>query len=528
MNLRLGPVPRPRLLAHRPGTLAVAPAVVAWLAGPSPEAPAGVRVRLDPALAPEGYVLDVDAAGIDLRGGSAAGVHHGVQTLRQLLPADALRRVPITGGPLPVPAVYVEDEPRFAWRGVMLDVARHFMPVADVLRFVDLAALHKLNVLHLHLTDDQGWRVEVPGRPRLTSVGAWRPRSMLGSPVHDRYDERPHGGYYTTGDLREIVAYAAQRHVTVVPEIDMPGHMQAAIAAYPELGNGFSGGVRTSWGISSHVLNVTDEALDFCREVLDQVCAIFPGELVGIGGDECPAGEWRTPAARARIAAEGLAGPHQLQPWFTARMAEHLARRGRRIYGWDEILAGGAPAGATIAAWRGALPAVLAARAGHDVVSCPDTSVYLDYRQSDDPGEPTPVGTLLTLADVYAFDPVPAGLTGAEARRIIGAQANVWTEHLESARRVDYQTYPRLCAFAEAVWSAPGGDYADFTARLGAHLPRLDALGVNYRPPAGPRPWDARPDAPGHPRRRADRLAEVHEMTADLRAEGVLPPDPPR
>jgi len=303
----------------------------------------------------------------------------------------------------------------------------------------------------------------------------------------------------------------------VVPEIDMPGHMQAAVAAYPRLGNGFAGGVRTSWGISPHVLNVSDEALDFCREVLDHVCAIFPGELIGIGGDECPVTEWDTPAARARVAAEGLAGPHELQSWFTARIAEHLASRGRRVYGWDEILAGGAPAGATIAAWRGAGPAILAAHAGHDVVRCPDTSVYLDYRQSAGPGEPTPVGTLLTLADVYAFEPVPAGLTGAAADRIIGAQANVWTEHLESARRVDYQAYPRLCAFAETVWGPPERDHAGFTARLGPHLARLDALGVHYRPPSGPRPGDARPDAPGHPRELTDRLAEVYEMTANLR-----------
>ncbi|MEU8614591.1 family 20 glycosylhydrolase, partial [Actinoplanes sp. NPDC048791] len=273
----------------------------------------GIRLRVVAGLAPEGYVLDVGATGIDIRGGSPAGVHHGVQTLRQLLPADTLRRAPIVPGPLPVPAVHIEDAPRFGWRGVLLDVARHFMPVADVLRFIDLAAFHKLNVLHLHLTDDQGWRVEVPSRPRLTTVGAWRPRTMLGSRIHDRYDDRPHGGYYSTGDLREIVAYAAERHVTVVPEIDMPGHMQAAIAAYPELGNGFAGGVRTSWGISPHVLNVSDEALDFCREVLDHVVAIFPGELIGIGGDECPFGEWDTPAARARIAAAGLAGPHELQ-----------------------------------------------------------------------------------------------------------------------------------------------------------------------------------------------------------------------
>ncbi|MET8149591.1 beta-N-acetylhexosaminidase [Actinoplanes sp. NPDC049668] len=488
--------------------------VAAWLRGQIPAGGIGLRLAAD--LPPEGYVLDVGRRGVDIRGGSPAGVFYGAQTLRQLLPAAALGAR--TGdGPLVVPAVRIEDAPRFAWRGVLLDVARHFMPVAGVLRFIDLAAFHKLNVLHLHLTDDQGWRVEVPGRPRLTEVGAWRAATMLGSRQHGRYDPSPHGGFYTTDDLRRIVAYAAERHVTVVPEIDMPGHMQAAIAAYPELGSGPAREVRTSWGVSPHVLNLRDETLDFCREVLDHVCTIFDSELIGIGGDECPTVEWDTPDARERIAAAGLSGPESLQAWFTARMAEHLALRGRRVFGWDEILAGGAPAGATIAAWRGAEPAVLAARSGHDVVSCPDTSVYLDYRQSDDSGEPTPVGTLLTVADVYAFEPVPAGLTAAEQRRIIGAQANVWTEHMESPRRVDYQTYPRLCAFAEATWCPAGRDLADFHARLGSHLRRLDALGVNYRPPSGPRPGDARPGAPGHPRDLADRLAEVRAMTADLR-----------
>ncbi|BCJ55710.1 beta-N-acetylhexosaminidase [Actinoplanes sp. NBRC 14428] len=369
-----------------PGTEGVA----SWL-----RATLGVaaRLRLDPELADEAYVLDVGADGVSLRGGSAAGVFYGAQTLRQLLPPETLRRAGAGGGPWTVPAVHIEDRPRFRWRGVLLDVARHFMPVADVLRFVDLAAFHKLNVLHLHLTDDQGWRFEVPGWPRLTSVGSWRPRTMLGSRQHGRYDERPHGGHYTDADLREIVAYAAERHVTVVPEVDMPGHMQAAVAAYPELGNGFAGGVRTSWGISPHVLNLEPATLDFCRRVLDHVCDLFPSPVVSIGGDECPVDEW-TGDDR-----------HALQSRFTAAMAAHLAGRGRRILGWDEILAGGAPPGAIIAAWRGAAPAELALAAGHEVVSCPDTSVYLDYRQSGDPGEPTPVGTLLTLRDVYAFEP---------------------------------------------------------------------------------------------------------------------------
>lgn len=499
--------------------------VATWLRGtlgpatgcPLPPGSTGIHLRLDERLATEEYELTIDNTAIEVRGGSATGVFYGAQTLRQSLPPATLRRARLDDGPWTVPAGRIRDAPRFGWRGVMLDVARHFMPVADVLRLIDLIAFHKLNVLHLHLTDDQGWRFEVPGRPRLVSVGAWRPSSMLGARQHERYDGRPHGGFYSDDDLREIVAYAAERHVTVVPEVDMPGHMQAAVAAYPELGNGWSGPVRTSWGISPHVLNPGPAALDFCRAVLDHVCDLFPSELIGIGGDECPVDEWRdSPLARARVEQEGLAGPERLQSWFTARIAEHLARRGRRVFGWDEILAGGAPPGAVIAAWRGAGPTAVAARAGHAVVSCPDTSVYLDYRQSDDPAEPTPVGTRLALADVHAFDPVPPGLTDDEAALVLGGQANLWTEHMESARQVDYQAFPRLCAFAETVWGPPGRDFAEFSARLAHHLERLDALGVNYRPVTGPRPWDSRPDAPGNPRTLDDRLAELREMTADL------------
>ncbi|MFG1991316.1 beta-N-acetylhexosaminidase [Actinoplanes sp. NPDC048988] len=475
---------------------------------PLPPGRGGVTLRVDDAKPLEGYALTCAPTSLEIVGGSPAGVFRGVQTLRQLLPAAALRRAGEVDWN--VPAVHITDQPRFAWRGVMLDVARHFMPVADVLRFLDLAAFHKLNVLHLHLTDDQGWRVEIPGWPRLTSVGAWRPSSMLGARVHARDDGRPHGGFYTTDDLREIVAYAASLHITVVPEVDMPGHMQAAVAAYPRLGNGFSGGVRTTWGISSHVLNLGEEAMAFCRDVLDHLCDIFPSELIGIGGDECPPGEWEGSPLAARL---GLPG---VQPWFTAQMAAHLARSGRRLYGWDEILTGGTPPGAVVAAWRGPRPTTVAARLGHDVVSCPDIAVYLDYRQSDDPGEPTPVGTRLTLEDVYGFDPVPPGLTEREAAHVLGGQANVWTEHMENARRVDYMTYPRLCALAEAVWDPPGRSYESFRARLPEHLSRLDALGVNYRPLTGPRPWDARPDAPGNPRSMPDRLAELAEMTADL------------
>ena len=493
--------------------------VATWLRGvlqpvgvSLPSSRPGILLGIDSSRPPEGYRLVVSDAEVSVTGGSAAGVFYGLQTLRQLLPPAFLRRaLPSPASPV-VPHVEIEDAPRFAWRGVMLDVARHFMPVADVLRFIDLMAFHKLNVLHLHLTDDQGWRLEVPGWPRLTEVGASRPRSMLGSSSHGRYDERPHGGFYLADDLREIVAHAAARHVTVVPEIDLPGHMQAAIAAYPELGNGATPSVRTAWGISPHLLNVSDTAVRFVRDVLTQVCELFPSEVIGIGGDECPPGEWTESAAVQEFRrVNGLADERAVHAWWIARAADHLRTLGRRAYGWDEILDGGAPAGALVAAWRGPAQTARAARSGHDVVACPDTSVYLDYRQSDDPGEPTPVGTLLPIEEVHAFDPVPPGLSEAEASRVIGAQANLWTEHMESARRVDYMAYPRLAAFAEVVWHRG----PDFPARLTTHVARLAALGVNFRPLAGPRPWDARPDALGRPRIKQDRDAELSAMTAD-------------
>ena len=476
-------------------------------------------------LPPEGYTLDISTDGkVSIAGGSQAGIYYGMQTVRQLLPPPSLRHA-APEGPWTVPIVHISDAPRFKWRGVMLDVARHFMPVSDVRRFINMAAMHKLNVLHLHITDDQGWRFEVPGWPELTTVGAWRKRSMLGTTNHELYDNRPHGGFYTADDLREIVAFAAERHVTIVPEVDMPGHMQAAIAAYPSLGNGKQGeriDVRAAWGISKNVLNMSEKTLGFCKDVLDAICDIFPGEIIGIGGDECPHDEWRTsPEIQALIQKLGIADEKALHGWFVTQMAAHLAQKNppRRAYGWDEVLAAGdgLPSETLIAAWRGVEPTAIAAKRGFEVISCPDTARYLDYRQSEEPDEPTPVGTLLTVRDVYDYEPVPSELTRAEKAKVIGTQVNVWTEHMETARRVEYMVYPRLCAFAEVAWGKPEGGFENFEERLNEHYARLDALAINYRRPTGPRPWDARPDAPGNPRTREER--EAHNKVL---LEGLL------
>ncbi|MFC7914935.1 beta-N-acetylhexosaminidase [Streptomyces sp. NPDC057386] len=489
---------------------------------PGPEdAPHTVRLRVDDRLRPEGYRLTVSAdRGVEIRGGDPAGVFWGAQTLRQLLGPDAFRRAPVRTRPRPaVPELTVEDAPRFRWRGLLLDVARHFMPKDGVLRYLDLMAAHKLNVLHLHLTDDQGWRIEIKRHPQLTETGSWRPRTKLGHRASPLWDERPHGGHYTQDDLREIVAYAAQRHISVVPEIDVPGHSQAAIAAYPELGNTdvvdtAALGVWDTWGVNPNVLAPTDTVLRFYEGVFEEVLELFPAGgdglpqfsgFVHIGGDECPKDQWRaSPAAQARIEELGLAGEDELQAWFIGHFGRWLAERGRRLIGWDEILEGGLVPGAAVSSWRGYAGGIAAARAGHDVVMCPEQHVYLDYRQAPGDDEPVPIGCVRTLEDVYRFEPVPPQLTAEEARHVLGTQANVWTEVLEDQGRVDYQTFPRLVAFAEVAWSALPGpgerDFAGFERRMAAHYGRLDALGVGYRPPDGPWPWQRRPGVPGRPR----------------------------
>ncbi|GAA2462598.1 beta-N-acetylhexosaminidase [Streptomyces macrosporus] len=473
--------------------------------------------RVADELGPEGYRLRVTDTGVDLRGGAAPGLFWGVQTLRQLLGPDAHRRAPLPGRTWSLPHVTVEDAPRFPWRGFLLDVARHFTPKDGVLRWIDLLAAHKLNVLHLHLTDDQGWRLEIRRFPRLTEVGAWRRRTRLGHRASPLWDECPHGGFYTQDDVREIVAYAAERHVTVVPEIDVPGHSQAAIAAYPELGNtDVPGGadaapeVWTDWGINPNVLAPTEIVLRFYEGVFDEVLELFPGEFVHIGGDECVKDQWRaSPTAQARIAELGLDGEDALQAWFVRHFDRRLAERGRRLVGWDEILEGGSgradlrlSPGAVVSSWRGHAGGIAAARAGHDVVMCPEQQVYLDHRQDAGEDEPVPIGYVRTLRDVHRFEPVPPELAGTEAEQhVIGAQANLWTEVVEDQQRADYQAFPRLAAFAEAVWSPPGArDWEGFERRMvRAHYARLDALGVAYRPPSGPRPWQRRPGILGRP-----------------------------
>ncbi|MGW6026651.1 beta-N-acetylhexosaminidase [Streptomyces sp. NPDC055099] len=469
-----------------------------------------ISLGIDDSLAPEAYRLSATQSGVEITGGAAPGVFWGAQSLRQLIGPEAFRRAPLrAAGRYAVPGCLIEDSPRFGWRGMMLDVARHFMPKDGVLRYLDLLAAHKLNVFHFHLTDDQGWRIEIKRYPRLTEAGSWRPRTKWGHRASELWNDTPHGGYYTQDDIREIVAYAHERHIAVVPEIDIPGHSQASIHAYPELGNTdvvdtASLGVWDTWGVNPNVLAPTENTLRFYEGVFEEVLELFPSTFIHVGGDECPKDQWKaSPTAQARIKELGVGDENGLQSWFIRHFDSWLTARGRRLIGWDEILEGGLAEGATVSSWRGYGGGIAAAKAGHDVVMCPEQQVYLDHRQDGGPDEPAPIGFVRTLEDVYRFEPVPPQLTEDEARHVLGTQANVWTEVMEYHARVDYQVFPRLAAFAEVAWSplppSAERDFADFERRMTPHYARLDALGVDYRPPGGPLPWQKRPGVLGRP-----------------------------
>ncbi|HEY0232016.1 MAG TPA: family 20 glycosylhydrolase [Dokdonella sp.] len=347
-------------------------------------------------------------------------------------------------------------------------------------RFIDQLALLKLNTLHWHLTDDQGWRIEIKRYPRLTEVGAWRrPAGAAGTDANGQPARV--GGYYTQEQIRDIVRYAAERYVTIVPEIDMPGHMQAAIAAYPDLGSATGTPVVSpDWGVHSYILNVDDATFAFMQNVLDEVVALFPGTYVHIGGDEAVKDQWKaSPRVQARMRELGIEDEEKLQGWFIARLQKHLAAHGRRLIGWDEILEGDVPASATVMSWRGAKGGIVAANAGHDVVMSPDPELYLDHLQGDAADEPAGRPGVRSLADLYAFQPLPPGLDERAARHILGAQANLWAEHMRTAERVEHAAFPRLAALAEVLWSpASTHDWTGFVRRLAPQMARWQAMGI--------------------------------------------------
>lgn len=450
----------------------------------------GITLRKVPGLPREGYRLDVTSQGIMVHASDSAGAFYALETVKQLLPPAIYREAEIRGVAWVVPAVHVEDAPRFPWRGSHMDVGRHFQPKAFVKKYIDLLARHKLNRFHWHLTEDQGWRLQIRQYPRLTEVGSCRTSTLVGShtddPAKQVFDGRQHCGSYSQDDVREIVAYAADRMITVVPEIEMPGHAQAAVYAYPFLASTKDPipGLRRIWGVSPYIINPSDSSVAFMQNVLAEVMELFPSPWIHIGGDEAVKDQWKaSPEIQARIKSLGLKDEHELQSWFIRQMDTFLSKRGRRLIGWDEILEGGLAENATVMSWRGMAGGIAAAREGHDVVMAPGSHTYFDHYQSQDKAsEPLAIGGFTNIERVYGFEPVPTELTPQQAKHILGAQSQLWTEYIPNPRHLEYMAFPRLVALSEAVWSGKDRrDYANFMQRLPVHLTRLDALDVNYR-----------------------------------------------
>jgi len=435
---------------------------------------AGIRLTLS-ATAPvedaEGYTLDVTADGMRIMSRAEAGLYYGAMTAAQLLSASGTHSSTLAG-------VHIVDSPRFKWRGVMLDPARHFLPVVDLERFIEQMGQHKLNVLHLHLTDDQGWRVEIKRYPQLTQVGAWRKPPSNGGPGSET---AVYGGFYTQEDIREIVAYAAARYITVVPEIDMPGHAQALVAAYPQVGvTGKHLEVSSDWGVNTCLYNTSADSLTFVKNVLDEIMGLFPGKYIHLGGDEAIKDEWHaSPVIQAQMQALGIADEEALQSWFMGQVGTYLAGHGRSMVGWDEILQGGAPSNATVMSWRGIQGAITAARLGHDVVLTPGPTLYFDNLQSRREDEPAGRLNIAPLSQVYNFEVMPGVLSVEEGRHVLGAQANLWSEYLLSAWYLQHAAFPRVDALSEAVWTQPSRkSWAGFLNRLIPQMQRYQRQAI--------------------------------------------------
>ncbi|MCK6618496.1 MAG: beta-N-acetylhexosaminidase [Cyclobacteriaceae bacterium] len=423
---------------------------------------------------PEGYRLTVNQNGITIQAGTAAGLFYGVQSFIQLA-ADAKQ----------IPFVEIEDQPRFAYRGLHLDVGRHMFPVDFIKKYIDLMARFKFNRFHWHLTEDQGWRIEIKKYPKLQQIAAYRKETVVGHAGKSKvYDGTPYGGYYTREEIKDVVEYARQRFITIIPEIELPGHSQAALAAYPELG--CTGGpyeVATTWGVFENVYCAgKEETFNFLQDVLDEVVELFPSEYIHIGGDECPKASWKKcKHCQSRIKKEKLKDEHELQSYFIQRIEKYLNSKGRQIIGWDEILEGGLAPNATVMSWRGEAGGIEAAKQKHRVIMTPGNWCYFDHYQDTTATEPLAIGGFTPVREVYSYEPIPPQLTAQEATLILGAQANLWTEYIKTPAHAEYMAYPRACALAEVVWSdANSRDYANFVKRLKANRWLLDDLQVNY------------------------------------------------
>ncbi|MBX2978832.1 MAG: family 20 glycosylhydrolase [Flavobacteriales bacterium] len=432
-------------------------------------------LNMDADLPPSGYSLVVTPERIELEAADGAGIFHGVQTLIQLLPQG--------GTEAGIPCMRITDHPRFSWRGMHLDECRHFFGIDFVKKYIDLMARYKMNSFHWHLTEDQGWRIQIKKYPQLTALGAWRRGSQIGPYAAQTFDTLRYGGFYTQDQIREVVAYAAARHITIVPEIEMPGHAMAALASYPHLG--CTGGpyeVQRGWGVFDEVFCAgNDSVFTFLEDVLTEVMDLFPGPFIHIGGDECPKTRWKTcPECQSRMQTEGLKDEHELQSYFIRRMERFVNSKGRKIIGWDEILEGGLAPNAAVMSWRGTEGGIAAAKAGHYAVMSPGSHCYFDHYQGDPANEPVAFGGYTTLQKVYSYEPVPAELKPKEQQYILGAQGNVWTEYILSPEHVEYMAVPRMLALAEVLWTPKEQrDEADFMRRLEGEFPRLEQLGVN-------------------------------------------------
>jgi len=445
-----------------------------------------IVVELDPQIAhPEGYQLKVTPKDISIKAKTPVGIFYAFQTLRQLLPPTIESRTEVKRT-WQIPVVEINDAPRFPYRGLMLDVVRHFFPINDIKRFIDLMALHKFNYLHLHLTDDQGWRVEILSYPKLQTISAWRKETMIGH-LNDEprlYDGVRYGGYYTQAELKELVQYAADRHITIVPEINIPGHSTALLAAYPELAcSGSQFEVAREWGVFKNLLCPREDTFIFLERVLLEVMNIFPGKYIHIGGDECEKEQWQKSEFCHNLKIQnGLQTHEQLQTWFMRRIAQFIQSRGRQAIGWDEMIEGGNIVGATIMSWRNEEGGITAAQKGNNVIMTPNQYYYFDYYQGTDRNkEPLAAGGYLPLSKVYNYDPVPKKLSDDEKQYIQGAQGNIWTEYIPNLRHVEYMAYPRACALSEVVWTPVDlKSFNLFLIRWREHSKRLETMNVNF------------------------------------------------
>lgn len=444
----------------------------------------GLRLILDNknTVKEEAYSLTVSKEGITITSSSERGIFYGVQTLLQIVKSASTE----------IPFLEIKDYPRFAYRGLHLDVGRHMFPVSFIKEYIDMMAYYKLNTFHWHLTEDQGWRIEIKKYPKLTSIGGYRDQTLIGY-LRDKpkqYDNERYGGFYTQDEVKEVVAYAASKYITVVPEIEMPGHALAALSAYPELACGKKPGpfkATYDWGVFDDVFCAGKEhTFKFLQNVLDEVLPLFPSTYIHIGGDECPKTMWKTcEFCQKRIKKEKLKDEHELQSYFIQRVEKYLNKKGRRIIGWDEILEGGLAPNATVMSWRGTKGGIAAAKLSHDVIMTPGAYLYFDKRESKSAEEPLTIGGHLPLSKVYAYNPVPEELTADEKKYIIGVQANMWTEYMKTPGKVNYLIYPRIFALSEISWTPlENKRWEDFSEkRVPLHLGNLDKNGVIYRVP---------------------------------------------